>query len=136
MIQSLCHARSSPTSHSTGAGRYTSSPPLLGPIFCLVSAIRPGGSHVLPARPILRKVEPMDTIDGRILDVLRSRASWNRGNCSMSVPELADILTSRFPKDDRPTREQVRSTVRRLARSYKLRWARIDERDVIHFLAG
>jgi hypothetical protein len=57
-----------------------------------------------------------------ILDVLRSRASWQRGRIFMQKRELQSLLANRFG-DPRPRAREIQLAIRRLTRSRLLSWA-------------
>jgi len=76
----------------------------------------------------------MTTIDQDVLGVLKSRAVWGRGPIHLSVEEVQTLISSRFSKHPCPNPNEVRASVRRLVRGYKIRWARVTDND-IWFLA-
>jgi hypothetical protein len=86
----------------------------------------PGGhpdsfqSTTSPARFL---VTWMYVLDQRVLNVLKSRATWQKGKVRMSMNELQDLLASRFPQDGRPRKAEIQAAVRRLVRMRLVSWA-------------
>ena len=65
----------------------------------------------------------MYVLDARILNVLKSRAAWQKGKVYMGMSELQNLVSCRFPQDGRPARRDIRAAIRRLTRIRCLSWA-------------
>jgi len=76
----------------------------------------------------------MDTLDRRVMDLIRGRASWNTGVIHLRLAEICDTLLARHG-GQRPNPKDIRTTVRRLAKQGRVRWATVNDQDV-HILAG
>lgn len=61
------------------------------------------------------KIDP-HTLGQRILDLLRSRAQWDRGRIAFSFGDIALTLFGRFPVDGKPTKHEITSALRRIGR--------------------
>jgi hypothetical protein len=74
-----------------------------------------------------------DQLDAKVLDILKGRGTWRRGQTSIGVDEVRDLLEVRFGTP-RPTRAQVKAIVQRLARHRHMSWAVTKHDGIIYLL--
>ena len=70
----------------------------------------------------------MEQIDNILLDIIKSRARWNK-KIHMRISEIQALASSRFPGFNPPGDGIVRS-VDRLMRRRQLRWCKVKDDDI------
>ena len=68
----------------------------------------------------------MTRVDQLVLDVLRSRAAWQKGKAHIPMNEVAELLALRHPGEPRPTSGDIVQAVQRLRNRRALTWAAIN----------
>ena len=72
----------------------------------------------------------MTRVDQLVLDVLQSRAAWQKGTAHIGINEVGELLARRHPGEPRPTSAEIVQAVQQLRGWRLLQWARTNGREI------